>query len=91
MDLVSQVYNCFEVGLIIISHKNQHSLGCVISLLQFSDTDNNGVVFYIDYGKLLGLSFATERVCIIIDSSILHNYSLIRACFELHTIFGVAV
>ena len=60
----------------------------MISLLQFSDTDNNGVVFYIDYGKLLGLSFATERVCIVIDSSILHNCSLIRACFDLRYFWG---
>ena len=87
MDLVSDVYNSFEVDLIIISHDNEDSLGRAISLLQFSVADYVGVGFYIDYGKLFGLSLATERVCINIDSSVLRNYSLMKACIELRTIF----
>ena len=70
--------------------KNQDSLGRAISLLQPSDAVSNvyyiGVGFYIHYGKLLGLSLASERVCINIDT-VLHNRSLIKGCLELRSLF----
>ena len=90
MDIVPQVYNSFEVDLLIISHKNQDTLGRAISLLQPSDAVSNvyyiSVGFYIHYGKLLGLSLASERVCINIDT-VLHNRSLIKGCLELRSLF----
>ena len=91
MDIALKVYSSFEVDLLIISHKNQDSLGREISLLQPSDAVSNvyyiGVGFYILYGKLLGLSLANERVCINIDSSALHDRSLIKECLELRSLF----